>query len=64
MLPWFYLGKVYQTIPHSLRYRRIAEQIDLLDLIEIINFTPNVDQPESSKTNKRIKILISIPYSA
>ena len=64
MLSWFYLGRVYQTIPHSLHYRRTTAQTDSLDLIKMINVTPNVNQPESSEANKRIKIRTSTSYSA
>ena len=61
---WFYLGTVYQSIPNSHHYRRTAAQTDSLDLMEMINVTPNVNQPESSKTNKRIEVRTSISYSA
>ena len=30
----------------------------------MINVTPNVNQPESSETNKRIEVRTSISYSA
>ena len=64
MLPWFYLGIVYQTMKNSLHYRTKAAQTDSLDLMKVINVSPNVNRPESSETNKRIKVRISTSYSA
>ena len=63
MLPWFYLGTVYKTMPHSLHYRRIGEQTDSLDLIKVIHVTLIASQPESRETFKRVKVIKSIPYS-
>ena len=64
MLSWFFVGKVYQTIPNSLHFERTAAQTESLDLIKIINLTLNVNHPQSSETNKITKVSSSIPYSA
>ena len=49
---------------NSLLYRTAAAQTDSLDLIKVLNVTPNVNRPESSETNKRIKVTTIISYSA
>ena len=41
-----------------------AAQTGSLDLIKVLNVTPNVNRPESSETNKRIKVTTIISYSA
>lgn len=64
MLPWFYLRRVYQTVPNSLHYRRRALQTDSLDSNKMNNVTLNVKQPQPSETNRRIKVITNILYSA
>ena len=56
MLPWLYLGTVYQTMPNSLHDRRIAAETVSLDLIKMNNITSNVNQLEPSKANKKTKV--------
>ena len=60
----FILGTVYQTMRNSLYYRSTAEQTDSLDFIKMIKVTSNVNQLKSSNTNKKIKVITSIPYPA
>ena len=64
MIPWFYLDRVYQTMSNSLHYRRTAEQTDSLVLMKMINVTPNVSQPKSSKRIEKIKVTTSILHPA
>ena len=64
MFPWFYLGTVSQTMTNSLHYQRTVAKTDSLNLIKIINLSPNVNQPELIETIKTIKLMRSIPYSA
>ena len=58
------LGTVYQTTRNSLHYQSTAEQTDSLHLIKMIKVTRNVNQPNLSDTNKRKKIITSIPYGS
>ena len=60
----FILGRVYQTMPKSYHYRKTAEQTDSLGLIKIIDVTSNVDEPQSSETNKKMKVITRLPYPA
>ena len=64
MLRWFCLGTFYQSMQNSDHYQRTAALSYSVDLIKLVNVTPNMNQPESSEINERIKVRTSISYSA
>ena len=63
MLPWFYLGKVYKTMP-KWHYISMASptQTDLILSMKIDNVTSNVSRPEPSEKNKIAMVITSSTY--
>ena len=63
MFPWFYLGTVYQTMSSSLNdIMLLAAQTDSFALIKKKSVISNVDQPQTSETNKITRVITSAPY--
>ena len=63
-IPWFYLRTTYQTMSSSLNtIMASAAQTDSFGLIKKKSVTSNVNQPETSDTNKITRVITSVPYT-